>query len=72
MPPLSKLKKGRVSKTIWDDLGTTTNGTQHLKSIFGKSIFDNPKPEELLQRIIQIPFSSFVIIRIRESFAVLF
>ncbi|CAC9455988.1 Type III restriction-modification system methylation subunit (EC 2.1.1.72) [uncultured Gammaproteobacteria bacterium] len=48
------LKKGRVSKTIWDDLGTTTNGTQHLKSIFGKSIFNNPKPEELLQRIIQI------------------
>jgi adenine-specific DNA-methyltransferase len=47
-------ERGRVSKTIWDDVGTTTNGTQHLKALFGKAIFDNPKPEKFIQRIIEL------------------
>ena len=46
--------RGKVSKTIWNDVDTTTNGTQHLKKIFEKNIFDNPKPEKLLQRIIEL------------------
>ena len=40
-------------KTIWDDIETTTNGTSLLKSIFsGVSPFSNPKPIELLNRIL--------------------
>ncbi len=45
--------RGRVVKTIWDDIETTTNGTSLLKSIFsGVSPFSNPKPIELLNRIL--------------------
>ena len=52
---LSEAKeRGKVAKTIWDDVGTTTNGTQHLNALFGNRVFDNPKPESLLQRIIEI------------------
>ena len=48
------LERGKVAKTIWDDVGTTTNGTQHLKNLFGKSVFQNPKPESYIQRIIEL------------------
>ncbi|HLV91636.1 MAG TPA: site-specific DNA-methyltransferase, partial [Aequorivita sp.] len=40
--------------TLWKDLPTTTNGTKHLKSLFGEKVFDNPKPEGLMERIIQL------------------
>ena len=49
--------KGIVPKSIWDDVGTTTNGTQELEKIFGEKIFNNPKPVSLLTRILEI--SSF-------------
>ena len=48
------LERGKVSKTIWDDVGTTTNGTQHLKALFQNTVFQNPKPESLIERIIQL------------------
>jgi len=48
------LERGKVAKTIWDDIGTTTNGTQHLKSLFQNTVFPNPKPESLIERIIQL------------------
>ncbi|MGX7347931.1 site-specific DNA-methyltransferase [Aerococcus vaginalis] len=52
---LSEAKeRGRVAKTIWDDLGTTTNGTQHMKQLFGKAVFKNPKPEQFIRRIIEL------------------
>lgn len=45
-------ERGKVSKTLWDDIGTTTNGTQMLKKIFdGKSLFDNPKPVDLIKKM---------------------
>ena len=48
-------ERGRVVKTIWDDVETTTNGTQLLKKIFnGESLFSNPKPLELIMRILQL------------------
>ncbi|MCQ1530681.1 site-specific DNA-methyltransferase [Lutispora saccharofermentans] len=50
--------RGKVTKTIWDDIETTTNGTQLLKKMFdGISMFDNPKPVELLKRILQLSTS---------------
>ena len=48
------LERGKVAKTIWDDVGTTTNGTQHLKALFQNTVFQNPKPESLIERIIQL------------------
>lgn len=47
-------KRGRVSKTLWDDLETTTNGTARIKTLFGDRVFSNPKPVQLLERIIQL------------------
>lgn len=49
------LERGKVTKTLWDDVSTTTNATQQLKELFGgQSPFDTPKPVELIQRMIQL------------------
>lgn len=47
--------KGRVAKTWWDDVGATTDGTNHLKELFdGIAVFSNPKPVDLIERFIQL------------------
>lgn len=49
------LKRGRVSDTWWGDVDTTTNATSNLREIFnGKKLFDNPKPVNLIKRMIQL------------------
>ena len=45
-------ERGEVTTTLWTNLPTTTNGTQHLKQL--DLVFKNPKPEGLLERIIQL------------------
>jgi len=47
-------ERGEVTTTLWSDLPTTTNATQHLKKMFGERVFDGPKPEALIQRILQL------------------
>lgn len=48
-------ERGKVAKTIWDDIETTTNGTSTIKKLFdGNIIFPNPKPLSLLNRILQL------------------
>lgn len=48
-------ERGKVAKTLWDDIETTTNGTQLVKKIFDNiSVFDNPKPVELIKRILEL------------------
>ena len=47
-------ERGRVTTTFWDDVGTTTNGTQLLKRILGGNYFDNPKPVDLIKRFCQL------------------
>lgn len=59
-----KLGKGKASTTLWSDLspdsivwseiGTTTNGTKHQQKMFGKVVFENPKPEDLIGRALQL------------------
>lgn len=47
--------RGKVTKTWWDDVGTTTNGTKAVKDIFdGYSVFSNPKPVDLIKRFIEL------------------
>ena len=46
------IKRGRVANTIWDDVGTTTNATRDQKTLFGKVIFDNPKPTALIKKFL--------------------
>ncbi|WP_276883430.1 site-specific DNA-methyltransferase [Campylobacter cuniculorum] len=47
-------ERGKVVKTLWDDVETTTNGTQLLKKILGGSYFDNPKPVSLIKRMLEL------------------
>ncbi|MEA4962622.1 site-specific DNA-methyltransferase [Lutispora sp.] len=48
-------KRGKVAKTLWDDVETTTNGTQLIKRLFDdKIVFDNPKPIGLIKRMLQL------------------
>ncbi len=45
----------RPFPTIWNDLDTTRQTKAHLKLIFGLDIvFDTPKPENLIERILNI------------------
>ena len=48
-------EKGTNPFTIWNDIGTATEGTKELMKIMnGKKIFDTPKPTSLLQKIIKL------------------
>ncbi len=52
-------ERGKVAKTIWDDVETTTNGTQTLKNLFNNiSLFDNPKSVGFIKRLLQLGTSS--------------
>ncbi|WGE41432.1 site-specific DNA-methyltransferase [Actinobacillus equuli] len=47
--------KGSSIKTWWEDCGTATEATKELQKMFDKSeVFSTPKPERLIQRILQI------------------
>lgn len=47
---------GLTPETIWyaDDVGTNDGAKRHSNTLFDGNGFDNPKPEELLKRIIEI------------------
>ncbi|MDQ1924354.1 site-specific DNA-methyltransferase [Massilia pseudoviolaceinigra] len=48
---------GLTPETLWraDDVGTTSQAKKHLLALFKEiSLFDTPKPEHLIQRILQI------------------
>lgn len=54
---LTESKKGLTPETLWlaEDVGTTNQAKKHLKRLFkDKEVFDTPKPEALLERIIKI------------------
>ena len=46
--------RGKVAKTWWDDVDTTTNATRAAKDLMGADVFDNPKPVSLIRRFIQL------------------
>ncbi len=48
------LEKGRTPKSIWDNVGTATNGTQEIQNIFGSKKFDTPKPTTFIEQIIDL------------------
>lgn len=51
---LTEVQAGSVSKTIWyrNDVGDNQEAKKEIKVLFGQSIFDTPKPERLLERIL--------------------
>ena len=56
MQHLNEQNKGLVPVDIWphQETGTTDDGGNEVKDIFGKAIFDTPKPTSLLQRILRL------------------
>ncbi|WQV30725.1 site-specific DNA-methyltransferase [Helicobacter pylori] len=54
---LSEVKQGVTPLTIWKytEVGHTQDAKREIKEIFeGQALFDTPKPESLLQRILEI------------------
>ncbi len=53
---LSEVKQGSVSKTIWgrDEVGDNQEAKRELLAFDFNEIFSTPKPERLLQRILQL------------------
>lgn len=49
-------QEGRVPETIWfgKDVGTTREANSEIKALNFKTLFDTPKPERLIERVIQI------------------
>lgn len=48
-------KTTRLARTIWDSKEFyTSKGTKQIKELFGESVFDYPKPELLIAKIIDI------------------
>lgn len=52
---LSEVKGGRVPSSVWhpEEVGFVRNGKEEVRSIVG-DVFATPKPERLLQRVIEI------------------
>ena len=46
--------KGITPKSLWDDVGTATDGTREIQSILGSKVFDTPKPTSFIHRIIAL------------------
>lgn len=55
---------GLVPVDLWShrESGTTDEGGNELKAIFGSAVFDNPKPTRLIRRIMQLAASKDAII----------
>ncbi len=54
---LAESNIGLTPQTLWsaDEVGTTFSAKKHILKLFpGNDVFDTPKPEELVQRIIEI------------------
>lgn len=48
-------KSTQKAKTIWDETEVRTEaGTREVRELFGKTVFDHPKPVDLLKKIIAI------------------
>lgn len=48
---------GNIPETIWLNVSNTANATDHIKKLFDISVFDTPKPLELIQRMILLATS---------------
>ena len=53
---LTDVKQGRVPQTYWhyDEAGHTQDAKKEIVSLFGGDVFGTPKPEKLIQRVLEI------------------
>ena len=56
----------KLGNSLWTDL--TSGGSAELRKIFGDKVFDNPKPTELIKRVIKMTSSNKDIV-VLDSFA---
>lgn len=51
----SEAKQGMSAPSVWDDVGYNQHASSELEKLFGeKAAFETPKPEKLLERIVQM------------------
>lgn len=58
---LSEMRQGLTPETLWfaDDVGTNDEAKKHLLKLFPEEpVFDTPKPESLIERVLGIASSS--------------
>ena len=46
--------KGVIVNSWWDDVATNQDANKDLKELFGKNVFDYPKSEDFIKKIIEI------------------
>lgn len=53
---LSEVKEGMVATTLWlrEDVGDNQEGKKEIKDLFDQMIFETPKPERLIERILTL------------------
>ncbi len=53
---LSEVQQGRVPSTMWlpEEVGYVRNGKQETKALLGGDPFSTPKPEKLIERVMQV------------------
>lgn len=53
---LSEVKDGMVAMTLWlrQDVGDNQEGKKEIKDLFSNDVFDTPKPERLIERVITL------------------
>ena len=53
---LNEVKQGVVPQTLWpyEDVGHTQDAKKEVVSLFGGDVFGTPKPERLIQRVLEI------------------
>lgn len=53
---LSEVKDGMVATTLWlrEDAGDNQEGKKEIKELFEDSVFDTPKPERLIERVLTL------------------
>ena len=51
---VSDVQRGRVCTTVWDGLSSTIKAASEIQKLFNQKLFTTPKPEELIQRVLEI------------------
>ncbi|EDP73274.1 site-specific DNA-methyltransferase, partial [Hydrogenivirga sp. 128-5-R1-1] len=52
---LSEVRQGETASTIWDDVNYTVHASKFLEKLFKTiEVFDNPKPIELIEKVLRI------------------
>lgn len=50
----TELPEQNSSSILWSELPSNTEATKNLEKLFGEKVFNNPKPEQLLYRVLEL------------------